>query len=133
MREIKFRAMMRDKNSVHDGLWVYVSCAGNDMWNSMNGRYYGDIRYETVGQYIGLKDKNGKEIYEGDVVRIRSQYETDEPVDSVAIVCFRDGAFRCSFHDMLLGEKVCSGSSGNWNMEVIGNIYENPELAEAQP
>lgn len=88
-------------------------------------------------QFTGLKDKNGKEIYDGDIVMVRSQYDEEDGVPaniaSPNRVYFRDGAFRCGFFDMLLGEKVCSGSEGNWNMEVIGNIYENPELLKAKP
>lgn len=76
-------------------------------------------------EYTGLSDKNGKEICEGDILRIQSQYETDSPIDSQAKVMFARGSFRCDFHDMILDDKVCSGSEGNWNCEVIGNIYEH--------
>jgi len=74
-------------------------------------------------QYTGLKDKNGKEIYEGDVIRVKSLYETDEPVDCNAKVLFRDGSFRTDFHDSLLN---MAGKNGE--IEAIGNVYENPEL-----
>ena len=85
-------------------------------------------RGKILEQFTGLRDKFGKEIYEGDIVMVRSQYETDEPTESPNKVYFRNGAFRCGFHDMILMEDVCTGNNGNWNMEVIGNIHENPEL-----
>ncbi len=128
MREIKFRVHYldkkeRDAHGAAFSIWT-VEYPGSDLSYVLSHKEY------AVSQYTGLHDKNGKEIYEGDIVRVQSQYETDEPIDSVAEVYFRDGAFRCAFHDMILGERVCTGSEGNWNMEVIGNIYENPELIE---
>jgi uncharacterized phage protein (TIGR01671 family) len=81
-------------------------------------------------QFTGLKDKNGKDVFEGDLLRVQSQYETDEPIDSSPNeVYFREGSFRCGFHDSILSEKFCTGQPvSNWNVEVVGNVFENPEL-----
>jgi uncharacterized phage protein (TIGR01671 family) len=130
MREIKFRVWDQLLMVMERALVVYFN--NQEVYFIHKGssqlRGLGNI---VLMQFTGLLDKNGKEIYEGDIVRVQSQYETDEPIDSAPNkVYFRDGAFRCGFHNMLLGENVCTGKEGNWNMEVIGNIYENLELLE---
>ena len=68
-----------------------------------------------VMQYTGLKDKNGTEIYEGDIVDI------NEPPAEVNRVEFYAGTYWLSPHGLVLADWNESG-------EVIGNIYENPEL-----
>lgn len=124
-REIRFRAWDKETRMMIDRL---ESCRGMEACYQCFGHFLNPDRYELM-QFTGLLDRHGKEIWEGDVVRVQSQYETDEPIDSAPNnVYFRDGAFRCGFHDMILGEKVCTGSEGNWNMEVLGNIHENPEM-----
>lgn len=109
MREIKFRAWDRDSKQ-----WVFI----NDQ-NFLLG-VDGSINHRpstVLMQYTGLKDKNGKEIYEGDVVR--RHWSGDKPEDREVI--FIDGAF------MWGGDKFRTGIDSNW-AEIIGNIYESPEL-----
>lgn len=72
-------------------------------------------------QYTGLKDKNGKEIYEGDILR----YHTD-----IFSIHFRETAFYLS--EDLYGTHVAYHLFTNWHLtddlEIIGNIYENSDL-----
>ena len=76
-------------------------------------------------QFTGLLDKNGKEIYEGDLL-YSAKIQTDEepPNDRwIVDVVFEDGSFCYGWHGDTLDKRECS-----IEMEVIGNIYENPEL-----
>ena len=75
-----------------------------------------DVNPETVGQYTGLDDKNGKEIYEGDIVK----YE-----NMIGKIMFFHGGFILS--DFEETEEWELGVI-NEETEVIGNIYDNPEL-----
>lgn len=135
MREIKFRGMNTD------GEWLYGDLihqdglshiAPIDSSTSIEDSF---VMAVTVGQYTGLKDKNGKEIYEGDIV------ETIQPTGCKTFM--PDGQIK-------LNSWVNKSSSvvewqddnnprwkgclryGSGTLEIIGNIYENPELLEAQ-
>lgn len=120
MRTIKFRG--KDKRT---GEWFY----GNLFDKDASGRTHIsttrqgclDIDPETVGQFTGLLDKNGKEIYEGDVILQRG-YSRIRPM----LVRFEHGAFVTGEHSgsstttrPMLIQKRC---------EVLGNIYDNPDL-----
>lgn len=127
MREIKFRAWTGKRMMLAQETEVAMSLRG---WRQ-------DDDFHLM-QYTGLKDKNGKEIYEGDVLSDRE--------DGKAGVIWHGGAWKLSswtpdFHTYSIddkGEEVWPvaweedlqllDDSPLWNCEVIGNIYENPEL-----
>jgi uncharacterized phage protein (TIGR01671 family) len=133
MREIKFRAWSKSEPKEMFRVIMIAFPVGEKRLIISGRGGSTDTSDCILMQYIGLKDKNGKEIFDGDILNVQNQgeYREQEPLEGKCEVKFNDGAFRAfGFYNMLLGEKVCTGSEGNWNMEVIGNIYENPELLE---
>lgn len=80
------------------------------------------VETKTVGQYTGLKDKNGKRIFEGDICKHRSNYSGNAVI---SVVTYTDGHFLA-----LVGEN--SGFELSEKLEVIGNIYDNPNLLKIE-
>ena len=121
MREIKFRAWDKENKTmlldigIHINRMIFITRQGHD-------RPYTDD-FEIM-QYTGLKDKNDKEIYEGDVCK-RIWADDDYMIFKV---CFSEGRFAEWWNGMDVG-KIADGSvMRDGKVEVIGNIYENPEL-----
>lgn len=121
-REIKFRAWDSDNEKMHySGSMEFIAydySIGCCIGITLNEGWKNPYRYSAkLMQYTGLKDKNGKEIYEGDV--LKSPYPNCKNIE---IKWMTGGC--CNF--------VATG--WDWdqecikNFEVIGNIYENPEL-----
>ena len=81
--------------------------------------------YNSIMQSTGLFDKNGKEIFEGDIVRV---------LDSTYTVFYDNerGSYRLKPHDDRWNVDYMSNFSHGGNFEVVGNIYENPELLEVE-
>lgn len=133
MREILFRGKRID-----NGEWVYGSfCMGAlEQYNGLCGvdgfirlhdktkgkTQMHEVDRETVGQYTGLKDKNGKRIYEGDILNLAWMGRS--------IVKFDAGLFEADNGKRFGIIPLANAPFGKEGVEIIGNIHDDPELLE---
>ena len=131
VRTIIFRGKRID-----NGEWVY-----GDLQHDYNGEprcisdYCGanPVDPSTVGQYTGLKDKNGKRIFEGDILSIpfeedRSPYEENSIYYENGEVYFDTERYGWYVRFREYNEEISLWEYDNTDIEVISNIYDNPEL-----
>lgn len=143
MREILFRGQTRRKGekvrmdgSPVDSNWVYGGILPGEGDRSIIYQTEPEIDKfpvysDTVGQYTGLKDKNGTRIFEGDILIyvVDGEYDIDEKY----LVVFDDdeAAFKVRFY--YKGKFACYDDIAPCeHLEVIGNIYDNPELLKGE-
>lgn len=156
MREIKFRAW--------DGkeMCYMEENLTEPYWNCQLAHFLDEHYGCDIMQYTGLKDKNGNEIYEGDIIQYKHYYahwkwwSTTSEIPQIEadaqrqrdnfdlvknVVRFENGGFVLDYpisgKDIHAGQFFKRGTSHcgdyeekSWDFEVIGNIYENPELLE---
>lgn len=130
MREILFRGKRKD-----NGEWVYGDLVSKKYIQNVYRVEYGyvvpyncfEVIPETVGQYTGLTDKNGKKIFEGDIIEHHVQGNF---VVNRGIVNYdqKNARFAMQLNTM----NPCFSLYNREAFEVIGNIYDNPELQEGE-
>lgn len=150
MREILFRAKRKDNGEWVEGYyikathhwhehgkhedWIVVDTIQNGGWCNVRGKYA--VIPETVGQYTGLTDKNGKKIFEGDIVK------TNEYWCEIGVVKYGEGTFDSGIYrytgfyyedkDGYIDHHNLYQAKDEEDVKfvVIGNIHDNPELLE---
>lgn len=150
MREIKFRGIRLD-----NGEWVigsYIEAENRDRSIAHqivpyeSGEAVREVDPATVGQFTGLKDKNGREIYEGDILVLPANKKEDGfdlsgwrklfP-DYVRLYVIAHNVVDCGFGTCLLRESAqdnpdIGGLAGTDRMYIIGNIHDNLELLKTE-
>ncbi|MGH2080238.1 YopX family protein [Aerococcus urinaeequi] len=138
MRDIKFRAWDKKKNDWFDddegSLYIELNGNINFGWN---GEVMDDYTDRVILlQYTGMKDVRGVEIYEGDIVKTRKIFIKPRHTDFTegeGKVIFSDISFyilQVDSREVILGNYNPHSENTVTQIEVIGNIYENPELLE---
>ena len=132
MKEIKFRAW-NGNHMYYDDLTVVGPDMGFNALIAKTGKTF------NLMQYTGLKDKSGKEIYEGDVVLFVEDvivetiegHNRTEPEGNIGSVNFKKGAYYIQTPGNTNDFYSWGEQRFSWEeLEIIGNIYENPELIE---
>lgn len=154
MREVLFRGKRAGNGEWVEGQLLYFrsSVGENELalivesceWDNSNGWFNlcerAKVIPASVSEFTGLTDKNGKKIFEGDIFRIED--------DMVGVVIYENGCFRMKVYGLCgafteSGYDECGGGwdvveceSIDWlyihDMEIIGNIHDNPELLEGR-
>ncbi len=115
MREILFRGKRKHIVDLKDSGWVFGDLITEEFSIYTKLRILIEIIPETLGQYTGLTDKNGKKIFEGDIVALGEyRYTVEWKEDRLGYGYFETA-------DRML---QCDGG----HCEIIGNIHDNPEL-----
>lgn len=137
----KYRAKRLDNNEWYYGSYLYLHNAVKFDWNGTRHSTNEDVHYiidendvnyavnsDTLCQCTGLKDKHGKLIYEGDILKIFHVSSTGQGKLDIRDVVYDEDKARFIFCENGYMSYITVDTDDVW--EVIGNIYENPELLE---
>ncbi len=121
MRQLKFRAWDKLSKEMHDSF--HIEANGCVIFHTeFEGDVEGHLVQLDVMQFTGLLDRNGKEIYEGDIVHAEGYQPRNYAIE------FIEGGFCGTYPSTLPIDMNHWYPSTGCKVEVIGNIYENPEL-----
>lgn len=128
MRDIKFRVWDNERNAMFNSKSVDIDFFEGKIEITSDTIRYDEVYTDEIKdfelmQYTGVKDKNGREIYEGDIVEYKNEYHVIEWDDCK----FMAKGFYCSSQDT---PDDFFSEFAYTNCKVIGNIYENSELLE---
>lgn len=129
MREILFRGKRKDNGEWVEGFYAYCPKLSHRhfivSFNSFGSILWFEVVPETVGQLVsGIPDKNGKKIFEGDVVQYFGTYPLEVFIENGhAKVRFYDTYSKRQYEELFFGH-----DEEYVKCEVIGNIHDNPEL-----
>ncbi len=128
MRPIKFRGKRLD-----NGVWIYGSLDLTDerptiSWlhtdeDDEKVPWFAHVKADTVGQFTGLHDKNGKEIYEGDIIEITDPNTNEKYISTV--IWSRKGYYAAKMEN---NGNITLGYVDKSQIRIIGNLFDNPEL-----
>ena len=147
MRNIKFRGFSKN---LTNNEWVYGDLVNysetekiiveqnSKTWDLLEGGII--IDEKSIGQFTGLNDKNGKEIYEGDIILFQtfSNWDDESMKRHKATVIFKEGCFmwkileygkKSNFYHANETEPL-RNTNCTWGLEIIGNIFENADLVK---
>lgn len=134
MREILFRGKRVDNGEWVEGFYVNVpehykqEMSGKSYIVSINNGLFMEVVPETVGEYTGLTGKNGKKIFEGDIVECKWFNAMVRIEHRKHLIIFSDGSFCAEWY---IGQDNYHNDLHNtFDIKVIGTIYDNPELLE---
>lgn len=149
MREHLYRGRRVDNSELIYGWYAPLVCNDKTIIPAIRDKNGNDWKVipETVEQYAGLTDKNGKMIFEGDIIKARYRpIEYKIPLYAIGNVIFENGTFKISVHisdtakeyKLFEAENVIAYSiehnflDRGYVLEIIGNIYENPGLLKGE-
>lgn len=127
MREILFRGKTSQTK------WVYGDIVQEDELtyirenkNTADNYYYKNyiVYMDSLSQYTGIDDKNGVKVFESDILKVRDSLPGGE-MEFIGVVEFRDGSF------VIVNDEMTHYRWIDYEIEVIGNKFDNPELLEA--
>jgi hypothetical protein len=129
MRTIKFRGKNIETGKLVYGFYTQGGYIREDGTEKVRHIIHSDILYDveknTIDQYTGLQDKNGIEIYEGDILVMCDEDYRSQPI----IVVFKHGSFGYIYSDYWF---TFNPLNIDIHFEVIGNIHDNPELLKGE-
>lgn len=139
MREILFRGKRIDNGEWVEGFYVHIPCGrflcDEHLIQTVDadgriGQLY-TVYESTLGQFTGLTDKNGKKIFEGDIVHVLGNQKVEDwkNVDYIGSVAFLDAGF-CAIDGTIEDHAFRRYQLPrlDFDLEVIGNIHDNPGL-----